>query len=249
VNGPSTSTSAANRDRWDRTSEPYQTKHGPQLDTLPLSWGVWAIPESDVHALGDVAGAILLDLGCGGGQWSASLVDVGAHPVGLDLSERQLGAARRLMRTPYPLVHADGERLPFASGAFDVVLSDHGAMSWADPYRTVPEVARVLRQGGRFAFNASTPWITACESLDDGMPSTTLRGDYFNLHRVNEDGGGTTFVLGYGDWIRLFRQNGLAVEDLIELQAPEDALTTYDDYVAEWARRWPAEAIWVTTRS
>ncbi len=64
------------------------------------------------------------------------------------------------MRTPYPLVHADGERLPFASGAFDVVLSDHGAMSWADPYRTVPEVARVLRQGGRFAFNACTPWIT-----------------------------------------------------------------------------------------
>jgi len=58
-----------------------------------------------------------------------------------------------------------------------------------------------------------------------------------------------TMAAGYGDWIRLFRQNGLAVEDLIELQAPEGAVTTYDDDVAEWARRWPAAAIRVTSRS
>ena len=55
----------------------------------------------------------------------------------------------------------------------------------------------------------------------------------------------TEFQLTYGDWIRLFRANGLAVEDLIELRPDEDATTTYDDYAPlEWARAFPAEHIW-----
>ncbi len=98
------------------------------------------------------------------------LAEAGAHPVGLDLSEQQLASARGLMTTPYPLVHGDGERLPFRDASFDVVLSDHGAISWADPYKTVPEVARVLRSGGRFAFNTSTPWVYVCHPGGDGPP-------------------------------------------------------------------------------
>ena len=35
------------------------------------------------------------------------------------------------------------------------------------------------------------------------------------------------FALGYGDWIRLLRANGFEVEDLVELQAPEGATTSY----------------------
>src|SRR5260370_27817321 len=32
----------------------------------------------------------ILELGCGAAQWSVALAQVGARPVGLDLSERQL---------------------------------------------------------------------------------------------------------------------------------------------------------------
>jgi len=56
---------------------------------------------------------------------------------------------------------------------------------------------------------------------DDGTPSNTLTGDHFNLHRVDEDGGGTTFVLGDSDWIRLFRSRGLAVENLSSCKRPK----------------------------
>jgi hypothetical protein len=57
--------------------------------------------------------------------------------------------------------------------------------------------------------------------------------------------GTTEFQLGHGEWIRLFRANGFEIEDLVELQAPEGATTTYDDFVPyKWARRWPAEQIW-----
>lgn len=248
VDGSSSHT-RRNREVWNRTSDWYQMTHGPQLNARPLAWGAWAIPEAEVGALGDVSGKTVLEVGCGGGQWSAFLAEAGALPVGLDLSEQQLEAARRLMANPYPLVHGDGERLPFRDTSFDVVLSDHGAISWADPYKTVPEVARVLRSGGRFVFNASTPWFYVCHPGGVGPPSERLVQSYFGLHRMDEGDGSATFVLGYGDWVRLLRRCGLDIEDHVELRPPADGTTTYEDYITlAWARRWPAEAVWVTTR-
>jgi hypothetical protein len=62
--------------------------------------------------------------------------------------------------------------------------------------------------------------------------------------RQVEDGDETCYQLPYGAWIRLFRENGLHVEDLIEM-APDDPATTYTGYVPlGWAGRWPAENIW-----
>ena len=67
----------------------------------------------------------------------------------------------------------------------------------------------------------------------------------FGLHRL-DCWDGVEFHLAHGDWIRLLRDNGLEVLDLVELQAPESAAThEYYDFVsADWGRRWPAEEIW-----
>ena len=35
----------------------------------------------------------------------------------------------------FPLVHASAEAVPFPDASFDVVFCDHGAMTFADPYR------------------------------------------------------------------------------------------------------------------
>jgi ubiquinone/menaquinone biosynthesis C-methylase UbiE len=113
-----------NREVWDRISGWYQEKHGPQLNNRPLAWGARAVPESEVSALGDISGKLVLELGCGAGQWSMFLADAGALPVGLDLSEEQLRAAVRLMRTAYPLVQGDAESLPFRDATFDLIVSD-----------------------------------------------------------------------------------------------------------------------------
>ncbi len=60
-----------------------------------------------------------------------------------------------------------------------------------------------------------------------------------------EDDGETVFQLPFGEWVRLFRANGLVVEDLVEPRPDPDATSSYRnaDELA-WARRWPAEAIW-----
>ena len=71
-----------------------------------------------------------------------------------------------------------------------------------------------------------------------------LRGSYFGL-RVWDSGKGTVdFPLPYGDWIRLFGANRLVVDDLVELRAPKHATSTYG-WDPRWARRWPAEQIWI----
>jgi len=188
----------------------------------------------------------VLELGCGAAQWSISLAGLGARPVGLDLSPRQLEHARRAMAdagVEFPLVEASAEEVPLRDGSFDIVFCDHGAFNFADPRRLVPECARLLRRGGLLAFSMPSPildifWNEENEKLDERP-----QNDYFELRRF-EDEEGVNFQLPYGEWIRLFRANDFAIEDLIELRPGPDAETSYDLVTLEWARRLPGEHIW-----
>lgn len=238
-----------NRRHWEETADEYQATHGRQLARLGR-WGTWGIPEGRVRALGDVCGLDVLEYGCGAAQWSIWLARRGARPVGMDLSARQLAHARTLVaraRVRLPLVQADAERAPFADESFDLVMCDHGAMSFADPYRTVPEAARLLRPGGRLVFNMGSAWHFVCWENEAGSVSERLQRDYFGMRRWDEDT--VDFQLPYGEWIRLFRRSGLEVLDLIELRPTPSARTTYRWFAPlDWARRFPAENIWVVRR-
>jgi SAM-dependent methyltransferase len=237
-----------NRDFWDADADGYQEAHGAALTGAPRAWGVWRIPDVEVDALGRVHGCDVLEYGCGAAQWSIALARDGARPVGLDQSEAQLDHARRGMRAAgvrFPLVAASAERTPFRDGSFDVVFCDHGAMSFCDPDRTVPEVARLLRDGGRAVFCHSTPFLYLTYDRRHDRRTRRLEERYFGMRAFEWDAGTFDFQLPYGDWIRRFRRAGLVVEDLIELRAPKRATTTYTDFVdRDFARRWPAEQIW-----
>jgi SAM-dependent methyltransferase len=198
----------------------------------------------------------VLEFGCGAAQWSIELARFGARAVGMDFSSRQLAHADRFVRAneiDVPLIMADGERLPFKDSSFDVVFCDYGVMTFADPYATVPEVARVLRSDGRFAFSTTTPIFMMC--LPDGAehPSSGLSGDYFGMHEMRylEDDGteSVEFQLPYGEWIRLFRENGLVIDALVETRPRPGTSSTYrtrEDL--DWALRWPMECIWKLRR-
>jgi SAM-dependent methyltransferase len=250
-----TRTAHADRNRlaWNATADDYQRQHGRQLsDGGAPAWGVWRIPEAELQVLGDVSAKDVLELGCGAAQWSIALARAGARPVGLDLSERQLEHARKLMTeagVEFPLVHASAESLPFANASFDVVFCDYGAMTFADPYLAIPEVARVLRAGGLFAFCHASPIRMLAWALDEERAGDRLVYDYFGMHAF-DDGGTTDFNLPYGEWIRLFRRHGFAIEDLIEPRPAADAVSTYrDELERDWSRRWPAESIWRLRRT
>jgi SAM-dependent methyltransferase len=239
---------ARNRAMWDDYSDQYQATHGDDLAASGgYAWGTTQIPEAELRVLGDVAGRDILEFGCGAAQWSIALARLGARPVGMDLSERQLEHARRLMAeagVDFPLIHASAEAVPLPDASFDVVFCDHGAMTFADPYRTVPEAARLLRPGGLFAFSHHSPFETVCWPLDADEVGERLALDYFGMHIIDV-GEEVSFQLPYGEWIRLFRVNGFVVEDLIEPQAGPDAISSYRSAASlAWARRWPAQNIW-----
>ena len=219
-----------------------------------VTWGVWGIGEAKLGVLGDVAGLDVVELGCGTAYFSAWLARRGARPVGVDPTPAQLATARRLMAATgieFPLVEAPGESVPLPDASFDLAFSEHGAATWADPHRWIPEAARLLRPGGRLVFLHGTPLAYVCFP-EVGAISTELHRPYFGLGRtVWEDGDdGVEYQLTHGDWIALLRGSGFEVERLVELQAPPDAVTHryYSDMAAGWAKRWPSEEIWVARK-
>ncbi|HEY1656051.1 MAG TPA: class I SAM-dependent methyltransferase [Candidatus Tumulicola sp.] len=244
---PLTEHALKNLAHWERQSDDYEARHSDQLSRHPMAWGCWSVPESELSVLDDVAGKDVLELGCGAARWSIALAKCGARVVGLDISERQLAHARRYMSNAgveFPLVRASAEAVPLATASFDIVFCDHGAMTFCDPYLTVPEAGRLLRRGGLLAFSAATPILNVCWNDADDRVDDRLHANYFERRRF-EDAEAVNFSLPYGDWIALFRRNGFVIEDLIELRPPSHARTTYTDYAPiDWARAWPAEQIW-----
>ena len=243
-----------NRERWTETNAEYTD--GSALAAWQkdeVTWGLYGHAERDLDALGDVVGLDVVELGCGTAYFSARLAKLGASPVGVDPTPAQLETARRCMRETgieFPLVEAPAENVPFPDESFDLAFSEWGASTWADPYRWIPEAARILRPGRRLAFLHGTPLAHLCYP-DVGDATRELQRPYFGLHSVQwtpEDG--IEFQLTYGGWIEILRGSGFEIERLIELQAGAGAARHeyYSDHDPEWSQSWPAEEIWVARK-
>jgi SAM-dependent methyltransferase len=243
---------AGNIEEWTRNNAEH-TDPTAERSWAPqdVTWGVFGVREDAIGSpLGDVAGLDVVELGCGTAYFSAQLAYRGARPVGVDPTPAQLATARRMQAAggpAFPLVEAPAERVPLPDASFDLAFSEYGASLWADPAMWLPEAARLLRPSGRLVFLTNSVIAYLC-SPDVGLVGESLMRPQFGMYRVQwPDTPGTEYHLSHGDWIRRLRASGFEIEDLIEIQAPEGATTPeYYDYVtADWARRWPAEEIWV----
>jgi SAM-dependent methyltransferase len=237
-----------NRRYWDEQRAGW---HGPlareQWSRTEVTWGLWSTPEAQVKLLPDeMAGIDAIELGCGTAYVCASLARAGARPVGVDVSREQLATAGSMQREfglAFPLVLADAERLPLRESAFDLAVSEFGASLWCDPYRWIPQAARVLRPGGRLVFVRRSPLFALCAPSDGAQAGPTLLRSQFGL-RERAEGAGVEFAVPHGEMLRLLRSCGFVIEDLMEIQAPEHAHRDYPEVSAQWARRWPSEEIW-----
>jgi SAM-dependent methyltransferase len=239
-----------NRSAWDRWAADY-AKAGVRLWAEPEPvWGIWSIAEAQAGVLpAELDGTDSIELGCGTGYVSSWLARRGARPVGLDNSAAQLGTARRLQdryRLRFPLIHASAEHAPVADASFDLAISEYGASIWCDPYRWIPEAARLLRPGGELIFLVNSVLLMLTAPDTDDQPATDrLLRPYFGMHRFDWPGDESVeFHLAHGDMIRLLRASGLEVEDLLELRPASDATTGYPFVTLDWARQWPSEEVW-----
>ncbi len=244
---------AKNRAYWDEINAPKYAPPGRRAwATNEVTWGIFGVAEAELHVLPDeLEGKDIVELGCGTAYVGAWLARRGANVTGIDNSAEQLKTARMLQDEHdlhFPLIHANAEETGLAGASFDLAISEYGASIWADPYRWIPEAARLLRRGGELSFLVNgTLWVLTVPDTDsEGPAAERLLRPYFGMHRFEwPDDPGVEFHLGYGDWIRVLRANGFEVTDLIEIQAPDGAPPPGDGLVdPDWARRYPAEQIW-----
>lgn len=243
----------ANRELWDLRHSGWFGERGRAQWAAGPHWGIWAIPQTELAVLPeDLAGRDLIDLGCGTayiGAWAAMR---GARPVGIDNSAAQLATAKALQDefgVHFPLVHGNAEQVPYPDGSFDVAISEHGAAGWCDPYRWIPEAARLLRPGGELVFMRTSTLRTMCLPDGGGPADTTLKTSQFGLCRMDDTNGQVTFQLPTGPMIHLLRDSGFVIDDLIEVQAPEAASTAFDYADPQWSQNWPSEEVWKAHRA
>jgi SAM-dependent methyltransferase len=101
-------------------------------------------------------GDVMLDAGCGSGRVFQYRFEADERPrliVGIDVTDEPRGNGNIDVAAK-----ADLERLPFADGSFDVVLSSHVAEHLVRPEAVFGELARVLRPGGRLVLLTPNRW-------------------------------------------------------------------------------------------
>ncbi len=124
------------------------------------------VPDGAVESFAGVANPFLLgrlnrgervlDLGSGAGTDSliaAQMVGSEGHVTGIDMTVEMLAKARaaadELGVTNVDFIEGEVERLPFADGSFDVVISNGVIDLVPDKDAVFSEIHRVLQEGGR----------------------------------------------------------------------------------------------------
>lgn len=85
----------------------------------------------------------VLDVGCGDGAFVATMAAAGVPCEGVDPDPARVAAGRA---AGHALRQAHGEALPYADGAFDVVVSGFSAHHMTDLARFLAEACRVARR-------------------------------------------------------------------------------------------------------
>jgi SAM-dependent methyltransferase len=189
-----------NRELWTRVNAEYTAGEASRKWAQDqFTWGMWGLPERELEVLGEVAGKDVVELGCGTAYVSGWLARLGARPVGVDITPAQLETARAMQREfglAFPLIEASAEDVPLPDASFDLAVSEYGASIWCDPYRWIPEAARLLRPGGRLVFLKNSVLVMLCSGDDGEVAGERLVRDQFGLHRIEwPDGESVEFHL------------------------------------------------------
>lgn len=99
----------------------------------------WLIPEG---------AELVVELGAGTGKLTRTIASLGARVVAVEPDPRMLAVLRGLGLEG---VEGSAEAIPFSDGMADAVVAG-SSLHWFELELALPEIHRVLRPGGRFAF-------------------------------------------------------------------------------------------------
>jgi SAM-dependent methyltransferase len=179
----------------------------------------------------------LVDVGAGTGLLTRALASRATHVVAVEPD----GRMRSVLAARSPAVEVKegtGESIPLPDGIADGVFAS-SSWHWMDPDRAVPEIARVLRDGGRFGLiwtgrERDIPWLRADEWFREahdpvrGYDRVRRGGDGRRLIDLPE---GSPFLNIETATFRYLRP--MAPADIVDMLTTYSAVITADaDHVA-----------------
>jgi SAM-dependent methyltransferase len=173
------------------------------------------------------AGKLILDVGAGSGRHSAQAFHLGARVVAVDLGD-SIDVARRNLPDAVLTVQADAERLPFAPGSFDLVMSIGVLHHLEDTQRALSSLVRYVRPGGHLHvylyWVPEIRWHRPLLKLVAQARRATVRLPYGVVHRLS-------YPLAAGLWAGLVLPHRfLRSHPLTSRVANTLPLKTYADY-------------------
>ncbi|MFA5870509.1 MAG: methyltransferase domain-containing protein [Candidatus Paceibacterota bacterium] len=117
-----------------------------------------------IGEMGDVNTQKILDAGCGQGYFSKVLSDLGAHVVGIDVSDSLITIANDRYKSSNTLSFREcdmNKSLPFIDDYFDAILSNMTFMDIEHPDVALKEFVRVGKNGGSIIVSILHPIFTS----------------------------------------------------------------------------------------
>jgi SAM-dependent methyltransferase len=154
-----------------------------QLDTKESNRSERAFRRRTGFRPEDLAGKLVLDVGCGMGRFADVATRWGAHVVGIDLSLAAEVAARNLADRKATIFQADVFHLPFAPGSFDFIYSIGVLHHTPDCERAFKMLPVLLKPGGRIAiwlYSGYNNWY----KMSDVYRKVTRRMPPVLLHKL-----------------------------------------------------------------
>jgi SAM-dependent methyltransferase len=173
-----------------------------------------------------LAGAVVLDAGCGSGAQAEWLLGRGAEVIGTDLSPRMIDEARRRCRGRGRFLVADlAGPLPVGPRSLDGITSSlalHYVRDWSVPLRSF---ASALRPGGWAVISLDHPF---------GPPLPGQQGGYFDTELVTDTWRKAGVEVSQRFWRRplsaiagAFADAGFVIDRIAEPQPSQEALERY----------------------
>ena len=180
----------------------------------------------------DLAGAVVLDAGCGSGAQAEWLLDQGADVTGIDVSPRMIDEAERRCAGRGRFFVADlAEPLPLEPASLDGITSSlalHYLADWSTPLRSF---ASALRPEG---------WAVISLDHPCAPPLPSQRGGYFDTELLSETWHKDGVEVFQQFWRRplgavlgAFADAGFVVDRVAEPQPSAEALRRFPDELAD----------------